>query len=79
MRIQELEQAQAAGEATRRALEAEISRLQDENAARDRALAQARADFAEELEKLRASAGLAEERLGRPGSGRYLRSSASGA
>ncbi|NMM03131.1 ATPase [Paraburkholderia sp. RP-4-7] len=63
VRIQELEQGQAAGEATRRALEAEISRLQDENAARDRALAQARADFSEELEKLRASAGLAEERL----------------
>jgi chromosome segregation ATPase len=63
VRIQELEQGQAAGEATRRALEAEITRLQDENAARDRALAQARADFSEELEKLRASAGLAEERL----------------
>jgi len=63
VRIQELEQGQAASEATRRALEAEISRLQDENAARDRALAQARADFSEELEKLRASAGLAEERL----------------
>ena len=63
VRIQELEKGQAAGEATRRALEAEIIRLQDENAARDRALAQARADFAEELEKLRASAGLAEERL----------------
>ncbi|NMM04595.1 ATPase [Paraburkholderia sp. RP-4-7] len=63
VRIQELEQGQAASEATRRALEAEITRLQDENAARDRALAQARADFSEELEKLRASAGLAEERL----------------
>src|SRR5580658_1687987 len=35
VRIQELEQGQAAGEATRRALEAEIARLQDENAARD--------------------------------------------
>jgi chromosome segregation ATPase len=63
VRIQELEQGQAAGEATRRALEAEIARLQDESGTRDRALAQARADFAEELEKLRASAGLAEERL----------------
>lgn len=63
VRIQELEQGQAAGEATRRALEAEIARLQDENAARDRALVQARADFSEELEKLRASAGLAEDRL----------------
>jgi chromosome segregation ATPase len=63
VRIQELEQGQAAGEATRRALEAEITRLQDENAARDLALLQARADFSGELEKLRASAGLAEERL----------------
>jgi len=63
VRIQELEQGLAAGEATRRALEAEITRLQDENAARDLALVQARADFSEELEKLRASAGLAEERL----------------
>ena len=63
VRIQELEQGQAAGEATRRALEAEITRLQDENVARDLALVQARADFSEELEKLRASAGLTEERL----------------
>ncbi|MFL9861059.1 DNA-binding protein [Paraburkholderia madseniana] len=63
VRIQELEQGLAAGEATRRALEAEITRLQDDNAARDLALVQARADFSEELEKLRASAGLAEERL----------------
>jgi chromosome segregation ATPase len=63
VRIQELEQAQAAGEATRRALEAEIARLQDENAARDRALVQARADFSGELGKLRSSAELAEERL----------------
>jgi predicted nucleic acid-binding Zn-ribbon protein len=62
VRIQELDQAQAAGEATRRALEAEIARLQAENVARDRALAQARADFAGELERLRASAALAEER-----------------
>jgi chromosome segregation ATPase len=63
VRIQELEQGQAAGEATRRALEAEIARLQDESAARDRSLAQARADFSDELGKLRASAALAEERL----------------
>ena len=63
VRIQELEQGQAAGEATRRALDAEITRLQDENVARDLALVQARADFSEELEKLRASAGLTEERL----------------
>ena len=63
VRIQELEQGHAASEATRLALEAEITRLQDENAARDLALVQARADFSEELEKLRTSAGLAEERL----------------
>jgi chromosome segregation ATPase len=63
VRIQELEQGQAAGEATRRALEAEITRLQDESAARDRALVQARADFSVELDKLRSSADLAEERL----------------
>jgi len=63
VRIQELEQAQAAGEATRRALEAEIARQQDEIGARDRALVQARADFSSELEKLRGSAELAEERL----------------
>src|SRR5260370_12916414 len=63
VRIQELEHAHVAADATRRALEAEIARLQDENGAGDRALAQARADFAQELEKLRASSALAEERL----------------
>jgi chromosome segregation ATPase len=63
VRIQELEQAQAAGDATRQALETEIARQQDEIGARDRALVQARADFSGELDKLRASAELAEERL----------------
>jgi chromosome segregation ATPase len=63
VRIQELEQAQAAGEATRQALETEIARQQDEIGARDRALVQARADFSGELDKLRSSAELAEERL----------------
>ncbi len=63
VRIQDLEQAQAAGEATRRALETDIARQQDEISARDRALTQARADFSGELDKLRASAELAEERL----------------
>ena len=63
VRIQELEQAQAAGEATRQALETEIARQQDEIGARDRALVQARADFSGELDKLRSSAKLAEERL----------------
>ncbi len=60
--IRDLEQAQAAGEATSRALETEIARQQDEIGARDRALVRARADFSHELEKLRASADLAEER-----------------
>jgi chromosome segregation ATPase len=63
VRIQELEQAQAAGDATRQALETEIARQQDEIGARDQALVQARADFSGELDKLRASAELAEERL----------------
>jgi chromosome segregation ATPase len=63
VRIQELEQAQAAGEATRQALETEIARQQDEIGARDRALVQARADFSGEFGKLRSSAELAEERL----------------
>jgi hypothetical protein len=63
MRIKELEQAQAAGEATRRALETEIVRQQYEIGARDRALVQAWADFSRELEKLRASAEFADERL----------------
>jgi chromosome segregation ATPase len=63
VRIQELEQAQAAGEATRRALETDIARQQDEVGSRDRALVQARADFSGELEKLRASTDLAQERL----------------
>ena len=63
VRIQELEQAQAAAEATRQALETEIARQQDEIGARDRALVQARADFSSELDKLRAGADLAQERL----------------
>src|SRR5882757_4457908 len=63
VRIRDLEQAQAAGEATRQALETEIGRQQDEIGARDRALVQVRADFSAELEKLRGSAELAEERL----------------
>ena len=63
VRIQELEQARAAGEATRQALETEIARQQDEIGVRDRALVQARADFSIELDKLRSSAELAEERL----------------
>jgi hypothetical protein len=63
VRIRDLEQAQAAGQATRLALETEIARQQDEIGARDRALVQARVDFSGELDKLRSSAELAEERL----------------
>jgi chromosome segregation ATPase len=63
VRIRDLEQAQAAGEAKRQVLETEIGRQQDEIGARDRALVQARGDFSGELEKLRGSAELAEERL----------------
>jgi hypothetical protein len=59
----QVRQAQAAGEATRRALEAEIPRQQGEIGARDRALVQSRADFSREFDKLRSSAELAEERL----------------
>jgi chromosome segregation ATPase len=63
VRIRDLEQAQAAGEATRQALETEITRQQDEIGARDRALVQARGDFSRELEKLRSDAELAGDRL----------------
>jgi chromosome segregation ATPase len=47
----------------RQALEADLARQHAEAGARERALVQARADFSGELEKLRASAELAEERL----------------
>lgn len=63
VRIHELEQAQAVAEATSRTLEGEVARLQQEGRERDNALVQARADFASELEKQRASAELAETRL----------------
>ncbi len=63
VRIQELEQARAADGASRRALEADIARLQTDNAEGDRALAQARADFTVQLDRLRDDANRAEERL----------------
>ncbi|MFC0403049.1 DNA-binding protein [Paraburkholderia rhizosphaerae] len=63
VRIQELEQAQAAAAATRDALEGELARVQQVLRERDMALAQARTDFAAELEKQRASTDLAETRL----------------
>ncbi|MBB2926186.1 DNA-binding protein [Paraburkholderia silvatlantica] len=62
VRIQELEQAQAAAAATRGALEAELAREREAGGERDTALTQARADFAAERDRLRASAELAETR-----------------
>jgi hypothetical protein len=61
--VSELERALAAAGATRSALEGEIARLQQDGRERESALAQTRADFAAELDKLRASAELAETRL----------------
>ncbi|VWB66010.1 ATPase [Burkholderia lata] len=63
VRIQELEQARAADDASRRALQTDIERLTVDNAEGDRALAQARADFTTQLDRLRDDAGRAEERL----------------
>ncbi|HDR9470346.1 DNA-binding protein [Burkholderia multivorans] len=63
VRIQELEQARAADDATRRAQQAEIERLKADNAEGARALAQARADFGTQLDRLRDDASRAEERL----------------
>ncbi|MCP3710163.1 DNA-binding protein [Paraburkholderia sp. CNPSo 3274] len=62
VRIQELEQAHAAAVATRGALEVELAREREASRERDTALTQARADFAAERDKLRASAELAETR-----------------
>ncbi|HHV7524833.1 TPA: DNA-binding protein [Burkholderia orbicola] len=62
-RIRELEQALAVSEAARRTLEGDVARLQLEHRERDAALAQARADFTRELEKLREAAQRSEERL----------------
>lgn len=63
VRIQELEQARAADGASRRALEADIERLQTDNTEGNRALAQARADFTAQLDRLRDDANRAEARL----------------
>ncbi|MEN2473224.1 DNA-binding protein [Burkholderia sp. GS2Y] len=63
VRIQELEQARAADDASRRALQSDIERLKADNAEGDRALVQARADFTAQLDRLRDDAGRAEERL----------------
>ncbi|WP_321915121.1 DNA-binding protein [Paraburkholderia sp. J11-2] len=60
VRIQELEQAQAGAVATRGALEAELAREREASRERDTAQTQARAEFAAERDKLRASAELAQ-------------------
>jgi len=61
--VRELEKAQAEGQAARQALEAEISRLKAEAAARDRELEKVREGFSRDLDKLRETAERAEERL----------------
>jgi hypothetical protein len=61
--VRALEKAQAEGRAARQALDAEVSRLNTEAAARDRELEQVRAGFSRDLEKLRETAERAEERL----------------
>ncbi|BCG05066.1 hypothetical protein PPGU19_096340 (plasmid) [Paraburkholderia sp. PGU19] len=61
--VRELEKAQAEGHAARQGLEAELSRLKSEVAARDRELVQVREGFSRDLEKLRETAERAEERL----------------
>jgi hypothetical protein len=61
--VRELEKAQAEGQAARQALDAEISRLKTEAAARDREIEKAREGFSRDLEKLRETAERADERL----------------
>ncbi|MFM0758437.1 MULTISPECIES: DNA-binding protein [Paraburkholderia] len=61
--VRELEKAQAEGHAARQALEAEVSRLKTEAAARDRELDMVREGFSRDLEKLRETAERADERL----------------
>lgn len=61
--IRELEKAQVEGRAARQALEADLARLKNEVAERDRDLEAVREGFSHDLEKLRETAGRAEERL----------------
>ncbi|MEX3973782.1 DNA-binding protein [Paraburkholderia caribensis] len=61
--VRELEKAQAEGHAARLALEAVLSRLKNEAAARERELIEVREGFSRDLEKLRETAERAEERL----------------
>ncbi|BFG80246.1 hypothetical protein PTKU46_82800 [Paraburkholderia terrae] len=61
--VRELEKGQAEGHAARQAMEAEITRLKSELAARDRELNKVREGFSRDLDKLRESSERAEERL----------------
>jgi uncharacterized protein YhaN len=61
--VRELEKAQAEGHAARQAMEADIVRLKNEAAARERELEQVRDGFSRDLEKLRETAAQSGERL----------------
>jgi hypothetical protein len=61
--VRELEKAQTEGQAARQALDAEISRLKAEAAARDREIEKAREGFSRDLDKLRESVERTDERL----------------
>jgi chromosome segregation ATPase len=61
--VRELEKAQVEGHAARQAMEADIVRLKNEAAARDRELEKVRDGFSRDLDKLRETAERAEERL----------------
>jgi hypothetical protein len=61
--VRELEKTQAEGQAARQALDAEISRLKTEAAARDREIEKVREGFSRDLDKLRETAERADERL----------------
>ncbi|GAB5097331.1 DNA-binding protein [Caballeronia sp. TF1N1] len=61
--IRELERQRAEDAATRKAVDAEIKRLNDEASARARELDKVREGFSRDLEKLREAASRAEERL----------------
>ncbi|MCO4881766.1 DNA-binding protein [Paraburkholderia caribensis] len=61
--VRELERAQAEGHAARQAMEADIVRLKNEAAVRDRELEKVRDRFSRDLEKLRETAAQSGERL----------------
>ncbi|HEX7913654.1 MAG TPA: DNA-binding protein [Paraburkholderia sp.] len=61
--VRDLDRAQAEGDAQRKALDAELARLNAALAARDRELMEVREGFSRDLDKLREAAERAEERL----------------